>query len=131
MSKVKECKRKGEKRDFAKRHWCEDCNSEYQREYRLRNKDKIWNLIKKWRRENRSEHLEIQRKSQIRYVFRNPEKIRAHDAVKNNRGKFRKSVCEFCNGKENLELHHPDYSKPLAVITLCRGCHRKETYASQ
>ena len=31
--------------------------------------------------------------------------------------------CENCGSKENLERHHPDYSKPLEVMTLCRKCH--------
>lgn len=30
--------------------------------------------------------------------------------------------CEVC-GDENSQMHHPDYTKPLAVVWLCRGCH--------
>lgn len=33
--------------------------------------------------------------------------------------------CEICGATEGLEKHHPDYSKPLEVITLCRSCHMK------
>jgi hypothetical protein len=33
--------------------------------------------------------------------------------------------CQICGAIENLEKHHPDYSKPLEVITLCRSCHRR------
>lgn len=33
--------------------------------------------------------------------------------------------CERC-GKQKSEAHHPDYSKPLEVIWLCRQCHAKE-----
>lgn len=33
--------------------------------------------------------------------------------------------CERC-GKTKSEAHHPDYTKPLEVIWLCRQCHAKE-----
>jgi len=33
--------------------------------------------------------------------------------------------CSKCGSTENLEHHHPDYSKPLEYVTLCRHCHRK------
>lgn len=39
-----------------------------------------------------------------------------------------KKFCEKCNGKNKLQRHHPDYSKPLYIITLCRNCHIKEHY---
>lgn len=31
--------------------------------------------------------------------------------------------CEKCGSRENLERHHPDYTNPLEVQTLCRSCH--------
>lgn len=37
-----------------------------------------------------------------------------------------KPFCEKCGTTEvKLERHHPDYSKPLEVVTLCRLCHEK------
>jgi len=36
------------------------------------------------------------------------------------------SKCEECGSTENLERHHPDYSKPLETQTLCRACHLKK-----
>lgn len=35
------------------------------------------------------------------------------------------SNCSNCETSEHLERHHPDYSKPLQVITLCHSCHMK------
>jgi hypothetical protein len=32
--------------------------------------------------------------------------------------------CEHCGSTNNLQKHHPDYSKPLEIVTLCRDCHR-------
>ena len=31
--------------------------------------------------------------------------------------------CSICGSKENLQRHHPDYSKPLEVVTVCCKCH--------
>jgi hypothetical protein len=32
-------------------------------------------------------------------------------------------ACENCSRAAKLEMHHPDYSKPLDVIWLCKPCH--------
>jgi hypothetical protein len=31
--------------------------------------------------------------------------------------------CVSCGSSVDLELHHPDYDRPLQVISLCRTCH--------
>jgi hypothetical protein len=36
-----------------------------------------------------------------------------------------KSKCEICGSSNNREKHHPDYKKPMFLITLCRNCHAK------
>jgi len=40
------------------------------------------------------------------------------------RGKLRQKPCRRC-GESRTERHHPDYSRPLYVIWLCRPCHLK------
>ena len=65
-----------------------------------------------------------------RWLADNPEKRRAHCAVNNavRDGKIMKpSACSRC-GSEGVRLdgHHADYSKPLEVEWLCRGCHVEE-----
>ena len=35
----------------------------------------------------------------------------------------RQNECEVCGTTENLHMHHPDYSKPAWVITLCPEHH--------
>jgi hypothetical protein len=35
-----------------------------------------------------------------------------------------KMCCEICSSENRLQRHHPDYSKPLEVITLCNRCHK-------
>jgi len=34
-------------------------------------------------------------------------------------------LCEKCAEKPPADMHHEDYSKPLEVIWLCRGCHKR------
>jgi hypothetical protein len=38
--------------------------------------------------------------------------------------------CEKCSSSKNLVRHHPDYNKPLEIITLCRKCHAKASHNS-
>ena len=38
------------------------------------------------------------------------------------RGKITRSACRTC-GEEKAEMHHPDYTKPLDIVWLCRPCH--------
>ena len=40
------------------------------------------------------------------------------------RGKLKKQRCADCGG-EKAQKHHPNYSKPLEVVWLCRKCHLK------
>lgn len=51
----------------------------------------------------------------------------AHTAVTNAlaKGTLVRQPCETC-GKHKTDAHHPDYSKPLEVVWLCRSCHKKE-----
>jgi hypothetical protein len=37
--------------------------------------------------------------------------------------KGKASACANCGSTKNLEGHHPDYSKPSKVQTLCSKCH--------
>lgn len=57
----------------------------------------------------------------------NPEKYKARTAVHNalRSGKLLKSSCEIC-GKEKVEAHHEDYTKPLSVRWLCSLHHGHE-----
>lgn len=39
-------------------------------------------------------------------------------------GMLKRQPCEAC-GKKRVVAHHDDYSKPLDVRWLCKGCHKR------
>jgi hypothetical protein len=58
-----------------------------------------------------------------KWCKKNPEKRKAHNAVKNalKSGKIHRHPCCICGNK--AQAHHEDYSKPLDVIWLCLRHH--------
>jgi hypothetical protein len=56
---------------------------------------------------------------------RYPEKYAARDAVRKAKrnGTLIPKPCESCGATDDIQAHHPDYSKPLDVQWLCRRCH--------
>jgi hypothetical protein len=58
----------------------------------------------------------------LNYAKNHPEILRAQWKAK--RKTQRQDHCETCGSVKFLERHHPDYSKPLEVITLCKSCHK-------
>ena len=55
---------------------------------------------------------------------KDPVKRRARFTLRNavNRGKMKRLPCEQC-GARPADAHHPDYTKPLEVVWLCRQHH--------
>lgn len=47
---------------------------------------------------------------------------RSYANVYKRRGRLIPGNCADCNSPD-VEMHHPDYSKPLFIIWLCRPCH--------
>ena len=60
----------------------------------------------------------------LKYAKNNPEKFLAKSHVQYavRTGKLIREACEIC-GKKKTDAHHPDYTKPLDVIWLCRKHH--------
>lgn len=57
----------------------------------------------------------------------NPERWKVHNVVRDaiKAGILEPAkACDICGSTRNLEYHHPDYSKPLEVVPLCRSCHK-------
>jgi len=65
-------------------------------------------------------------KRQSNYRKENPDKNRAHALLNYHvkHGNIVKMPCQIC-GKEKVDGHHEDYSKPKEVIWLCRTHHRE------
>jgi hypothetical protein len=86
---------------FANRQhpWCNACRADYMRDWRKRNP-----------------LTPEQRKKDI---------ARSYAGVYFRRGKIKRTPCKVC-GDPNSQMHHPDYSKPLAVEWLCKRCHLAE-----
>ena len=70
----------------------------------------------KWRMKNKEKVKEYK----ITYRKNYPEQVKTHSLSQQIP---KKSACEICGSKENLEKHHWRYDKPLMVNTLCRTCH--------
>jgi hypothetical protein len=81
------------------------------------NRQKQREISNRWKKK----HPESTRKSSRKHKAKYPEQPKAQIIA------FRKvslgKCCERCGATENLERHHPDYSKPLEVQTLCKTCH--------
>lgn len=58
---------------------------------------------------------------------RHPERARAWDLVRAavRNGTLVKGPCADCGSCVDVQGHHPDYSKPLDVVWLCRTCHNR------
>lgn len=74
----------------------------------------------------RERFKEKHRRGSTKYRNNNPEKAKAHTLANNNRSELLEPQCSACGSAERLHMHHPDYSKPLEVITLCVPCHSKQ-----
>jgi predicted HNH restriction endonuclease len=88
------------------------------RRYKRSNPDKIREDSQKYRIEHQEEvrdyNTEYQRKHPEVRIARNKARILPQGIV-----------CQICGTMKDLQKHHPDYSKPLEVVILCRSCHEK------
>ena len=89
---------------------CRQCNTERQKRYRntTNGRNKIYQAVKR---------------STSKFLFKHSARMKVRWAIKNGK-MVNPNICSVChkNG-EFIEAHHKDYSKPLEVIWLCRGCH--------
>lgn len=84
--------------------------------------DKARQRTARWQEENREAYNAKQR----RYAARNRHKVRARARVRtalDNGTLVRPSACDQCGGGGEIQAHHEDYDRPLAVEWLCRACH--------
>jgi len=103
---------KKQTRDYRVRHYREHKEevSKHHREYYLENSEKIKSNL-------RRKYVEDEG-----YRIKRLAVNKLHYALKMGKVKM-KGKCEMCGSKENLNCHHPNYSKPLEFITACSQCH--------
>jgi hypothetical protein len=101
---------------------------EYLKQWRAAHIDKCREYRRSHYARHRTEILEEQKQGRAdnrerckKWKAVNPQKVKA--------GSLARSVsyfefCELCGEVHDLQKHHPDYSEPLFVVTLCRQCHK-------
>ena len=108
-------------RKYYAAHRKECC--EYSRKYRAAHREKQCEYERVYRATHRQKLYETTRK----YRAAHPEHFAAKKVVEcavQDGTLVRAPVCMDCGKWYLTEAHHPNYSKPLDVIWLCRECHR-------
>lgn len=79
-----------------------------------------------WRGGVAKDNMRYKRVQKLRY----PERVRARELVRRaiRAGRIAKQPCGAC-GAPVAHAHHEDYSKPLAVVWMCKACHDAEHVA--
>jgi len=93
----------------------------YRKNPLYKEKSKIWRIrnIEKAKKQDKQYYEENK--------FKSEAKTKA--GIYNKKHRIKKHYCKHCgileSKKIKLYMHHPDYSKPIEVITLCASCHVK------
>ena len=82
---------------------CKERKKAYRKKFYIEHREELVERSLKWKRQNR-------------------DKARTHGLVYSHKIPIG-NKCVLCSSSENLVRHHPDYSKPLEVVTLCSSCH--------
>jgi hypothetical protein len=118
--------------EWAKAH--PDMVAAQQRRWRATHQPENTTRKRQWELEHRTERLESRRRrrqsdgsKEVARQWRcaNRQKWQAHNILNSaiQRGEVKRPTeCLVC-GNESVHAHHPDYSKPLDVVWLCRVCH--------
>lgn len=112
-------------KEFEKRRYKKnkDKRSLSRKKYYLKNKEKVLRKSKEYRQKNKEKYKTYQKK----YYQNNKEKNRERRFANYYKEILKKSKCEKCGSKENLEFHHLNYKrKTFDVMILCMNCHKKE-----
>ena len=76
--------------------------------------------------EGRAKIREATKAAQARYREEHKKEIYARERIRAlcRRGKMGKpTVCPCCGAEGSIEAHHYDYTRPLFIDWLCKGCH--------
>jgi len=111
-----------EKMREAHRIWRKDHKEKIKKKNRLW-REKHPNYKQEWRTKNKERNQEHHKRNNKTYELQHPERHIAQRMAANKKVLLA-SNCERCGSTEQLERHHPNYSKPLSIVTLCHKCHR-------
>lgn len=102
---------------------CIECQRRAGRESYYRHKDERLAYQRLYEATNPERKIEGRR----RWYLRNPNKAKAHRAVRDALKACqiqRPDRCEKCGVVGAVQAHHADYARPLDVSWLCISCHR-------
>ena len=87
---------------------CRECNNKKTRGYYKKNKERVREI-------NYRSIAKYMQKQNARYLV--GYQVKTGNIIKPDK-------CSRCgDGSGNIDGHHEDYTKPLEVVWLCRGCH--------
>lgn len=111
----------------TKKYCSKECYKEFIKkvwsyEYRRRNRIRILNYSRKWRKDNLKQARQSNRKWTYKYQKEHPEIHNARQYAWKN--KQRHTKCKKCKSTGNLQFHHTNYVKRKG-FTLCANHHRE------
>ncbi len=118
-------------------NYCKSCDDKAHRKHHLKMRKESPEWVKKRRQQarDRTKRWLIRHgiknsgsdKAKADWKLKNPTKIKAHTTARTallNGVLVKPKTCNRCGHSESrLEMHHEDYSKPLAIEWLCPACH--------
>ena len=117
----RKCGKEAPSCEFYKRGaQCKACGRARVRAHRLANIDGIraYDRARGLRPDRVARNIRVTRE----WRRQHRDRLAAHNAAARARLEA-PALCEDCGVAKRLEKHHPDYSKPLAVVWLCKPCH--------
>jgi hypothetical protein len=103
---------------------CKDCARADVMANRLAKLDRVREYDRQ--RANLPHRIALRKSVSASWADEFPERRQAHHIANNalrTGALTRPDRCEGCNQGAHIEKHHPDYSKPLIVVWLCKPCH--------
>jgi hypothetical protein len=106
--------------------WCRQCHTDYKREWRSKNRDKVRTYKERWRSKHRAYYNSRNKIHQARYRAANQVKCTVRQNAKKalQNGDIVRKPCMVC-GSEHSTMHHWSYDPKHAtdVFWLCHKCH--------
>lgn len=96
---------------------CSSCENEIEKD-RLSYSRYCRKCANDYHNKNRKKHSELSEEEKLK------ANARSYTNQYIKRGYIFKEPCYYC-GNPKVQVHHPDYTKPLIIYWLCIPCHRE------